>query len=210
VIDKDWENPAGVPISAFLFGGRRAHTIPLVNEAFDWEHGVFMGSAAGSETTAANLSKTGVLRHDPFAMLPFCGYNMGDYFAHWLSMAERTDESKLPKVFFVNWFRKGEDGHFLWPGYGENSRVLEWIFDRCNGTGGAVETPIGYLPAPGALDLSGLEVPAADLEQLLSVDVEGWQAEAAGLAEYYESFGDRLPEALRRQLTKLQERLGRR
>ncbi len=207
VIDKDWENPAGVPISAFLFGGRRASTIPLVNEAFDWEHGVFMGSAAGSETTAANLSKTGVLRHDPFAMLPFCGYNMGDYFAHWLSMADRTDVAKLPKVFFVNWFRKGEDGHFLWPGYGENSRVLEWIFDRCNGKGGAVETPIGYLPAPGALDLSGLDIPADDLEQLLSVDIEGWQAEAAGLAEYYESFGDRLPEALRRQLARLQERL---
>jgi phosphoenolpyruvate carboxykinase (GTP) len=207
VIDKDWENPAGVPISAFLFGGRRAHTIPLVNEAFDWEHGVFLGSAAGSETTAANLSKTGVLRHDPFAMLPFCGYNMGDYFAHWLSMAGRTDESKLPKVFFVNWFRKGEDGRFLWPGYGENSRVLAWIFDRCNGEGGAVETPIGYLPAPGALDLSGLDIPAADLEQLLSVDVDGWRAEAAGLAEYYESFGDRLPEALRRQLARLQERL---
>jgi phosphoenolpyruvate carboxykinase (GTP) len=207
VIDKDWENPAGVPISAFLFGGRRAHTIPLVNEAFDWEHGVFMGSAAGSETTAANLSKTGVLRHDPFAMLPFCGYNMGDYFTHWLSMANRTDESKLPKVFFVNWFRKGEDGHFLWPGYGENSRVLAWIFDRCNGEGGAVETPIGYLPAPGALDLSGLDIPAADLEQLLSVDVDGWRAEAAGLAEYYESFGDRLPEALHRQLARLQERL---
>jgi phosphoenolpyruvate carboxykinase (GTP) len=207
VIDPNWENPAGVPISAFLFGGRRASTVPLVNEAFDWEHGVFMGSAAGSETTAANLSKTGVLRHDPFAMLPFCGYNMGDYFAHWLSMAGRTDESKLPKVFFVNWFRKGEDGHFLWPGYGDNSRVLKWIFERVEGSGKAVETPIGNLPAPGALDLSGLDLPATDLEALLAVDVEAWKAEAAGMAEYYDSFGDRLPAALRKQLSGLQERL---
>ncbi len=207
VIDKDWENPAGVPISAFLFGGRRAVTVPLVNEAFDWEHGVFMGSAAGSETTAANLSKTGVLRHDPFAMLPFCGYNMGDYFAHWLSMADRTEASKLPKVFFVNWFRKGEDGHFLWPGYGENSRVLKWIHERVEGTGQAVETPIGNLPAPGALDLSGLDLPADDLETLLTVDMEAWKSEAAGMAEYYESFGDRLPEALHKQLAGLQERL---
>lgn len=209
VIDPDWENPNGVPISAFLFGGRRAGTIPLVNEALDWEHGVFMGSAAGSETTAANLSKTGVLRHDPFAMLPFCGYNMGDYFAHWLSFAGRTDPAKLPRIFFVNWFRKGEDGRFLWPGYGENSRVLKWIFERIEGRAEAVDTPIGKLPAPGALDLSGLDIPAADLEQLLGVDIEGWKAEAAGLAEYYEKFGDRLPEALRRQLAALQERLAR-
>jgi phosphoenolpyruvate carboxykinase (GTP) len=148
-----------------------------------------------------------VLRHDPFAMLPFCGYNMGDYFAHWLSMAGRTDESKLPKVFFVNWFRKGDDGHFLWPGYGENSRVLKWIFERCDGKGQAVETPIGYLPAPGALDLSGLEVPATDMDALLAVDVEAWKNEAAGMAEYYQSFGDRLPKALSDQLAGLQERL---
>ena len=207
VIDPDWENPAGVPISAILFGGRRAGTVPLVYEAFDWEHGVFMGSAAGSETTAANLSKTGVLRHDPFAMLPFCGYNMGDYFAHWLSMPERTEAQKLPRIFFVNWFRKGEDGHFLWPGYGENSRVLKWIFERVEGGGQAVETPIGNLPAPGALDLSGLEVPAADLETLLTVDLEAWKREAANLSEYYEEFGDRLPAALRKQLEALNERL---
>ena len=165
VIDPKWQNPAGVPISAFLFGGRRASTIPLVNEAFDWEHGVFMGSAAGSETTAANLSKTGVLRHDPFAMLPFCGYNMGDYFAHWLSFGRaHRPEPSCRKVFFVNWFRKDDDGKFLWPGYGENSRVLKWIFERVEGSGEAVETPIGYLPAPGALDLSGLDISEADHE----------------------------------------------
>jgi phosphoenolpyruvate carboxykinase (GTP) len=202
VIDPDWQNPAGVPISAFLFGGRRASTIPLVNQAFDWEHGVFMGSAAGSETTAAALGKAGVLRHDPFAMLPFCGYNMGDYFAHWLSMAE-----KLPKVFFVNWFRKGDDGHWLWPGYGENSRVLKWVFERVEGTGKAVETPIGYLPTPDALDLSGLDLREGDLETLLTVDIEGWKKELEGLAEYYDEFGDHLPVALRKRLQIIQERL---
>jgi len=208
VIDPKWEDPAGVPISAFLFGGRRAGTIPLVNQAFDWEHGVFMGSAAGSETTAANLSKTGVLRHDPFAMLPFCGYNMGDYFTHWLSFAERTDRDKLPKVFFVNWFRKDDDGKFLWPGYGENSRVLKWIFERVEGTGEAVETPIGYLPAPGALDLSGLDIAEAAMKELLAVDKDGWLNEVEGLAKYYEEFGNRLPAELRKQLAALKERLG--
>ena len=166
-----------------------------------------MGSAAGSETTAANLSKTGILRHDPFAMLPFCGYNMGDYFAHWLSMAGRTDPQKLPRIFFVNWFRKGENGHFLWPGYGDNSRVLKWIFERVEGGGQAVKTAIGNLPAPGALDLSGLELPAADLEALLTVDVGAWKQEAADLSAYYEEFGDRLPAALRGQLEALKERL---
>jgi phosphoenolpyruvate carboxykinase (GTP) len=207
VIDPDWENPAGVPISAILFGGRRAGTVPLVYESFDWEHGVFMGSAAGSETTAANLSKTGVLRHDPFAMLPFCGYNMGDYFAHWLSMADRTDPAKLPRIFFVNWFRKADDGHWLWPGYGENSRVLKWIFERVEGDGKAVKTPIGNLPTPDALDLSGLELPADDLRALLTVDLEAWKAEAANLASYYDGFGDRLPAALRGQLEALRARL---
>jgi phosphoenolpyruvate carboxykinase (GTP) len=181
--------------------------VPLVYEAFDWEHGVFMGSAAGSETTAANISKTGVLRHDPFAMLPFCGYNMGDYFTHWLSMAERTDVSKLPRIFFVNWFRKAEDGHWLWPGYGENSRVLKWIFERVEGKGKAAKTAIGNLPTADALDLSGLDVPAEDMEALLTVDIDAWKGEAAGLSEYYEKFGDRLPTALRNQLTALQGRL---
>lgn len=207
VIDPDWQNPAGVPISAFLFGGRRANTIPLVTQAFDWEHGVFMGSAAGSETTAAALGQAGVLRHDPFAMLPFCGYNMGDYFGHWLSIGERTDPEKLPKVFFVNWFRKGGDGRFLWPGYGENSRVLKWIFERVEGEGRAVETPIGFLPTSDALDLSGLDLPPADLETLLTVDVEGWRSELAGLAEYYDQFGDRLPATLRESLESIRRRL---
>ena len=208
VIDPKWQDPAGVPISAFLFGGRRASTIPLVNQSFDWEHGVFMGSAAGSETTAANLSKTGVLRHDPFAMLPFCGYNMGDYFAHWLSFAGRTDREKLPKVFFVNWFRKDDNGKFLWPGYGENSRVLKWIFERVEGTGKALETPIGYLPAPGALDLSGLDIPEDAVKQLLAVEKDGWLSEVDGLSKYYDEFGDRLPAELREQLAALKARLG--
>jgi phosphoenolpyruvate carboxykinase (GTP) len=207
VLDPDWENPEGVPISAILFGGRRAATVPLVNEAFDWEHGVFMGSAAGSETTAAALGKAGVLRHDPFAMLPFCGYNMGDYFAHWLSMSQRTDESRLPKVFFVNWFRKGEDGRFLWPGYGENSRVLKWIFERVEGKGKAVTTPIGNLPTADALDLTGLDVSADDMQALLTVDLEGWKDEIRGLEEFYGRFGDRLPEALQRQLRAVEKRL---
>ncbi len=208
VIDPQWDSPQGVPISAFLFGGRRSTTIPLVNEAFDWEHGVFMGSAAGSETTAAALGKRGILRRDPFAMLPFCGYNMGDYFAHWLSMAGRTEESKLPKVFFVNWFRKGDDGRWLWPGYGENSRVLKWIFERVEGVGEAVETPIGNLPTADALDLAGLDLPEEDLRTLLAVDIEGWQEELESLTAFYGQFGDRLPEALRRQLAAVQQRLG--
>jgi len=208
VIDPKWQDPAGVPISAFLFGGRRASTIPLVNQSFDWEHGVFMGSAAGSETTAANLSKTGVLRHDPFAMLPFCGYNMGDYFAHWLSFADRTDRDKLPKVFFVNWFRKDDNGKFLWPGYGENSRVLKWIFERVEGKGEAIETAIGYLPAKGALDLSGLDISEAAMKELLAIDKDGWLNEADGLSKYYDEFGDRLPAELRKQLAALKERLG--
>ncbi|MBI4661420.1 MAG: phosphoenolpyruvate carboxykinase (GTP), partial [Verrucomicrobia bacterium] len=162
VIDPDWENPNGVPISAFLFGGRRPGTLPLVNEAFSWEHGVFMGSGAGSETTAAALHQAGVLRRDPFAMLPFCGYHIGDYLTHWLSFAHRTDRSRLPKIFFVNWFRKSQDGQWLWPGYGENSRVLEWICQRVEGTGLAVKTPIGMLPTPEALGLNGLNVSGDD------------------------------------------------
>jgi phosphoenolpyruvate carboxykinase (GTP) len=208
VIDPDWQNPEGVPLSAILFGGRRPNTIPLVNEAFDWEHGVFMGSACGSETTAAMLGQAGVLRHDPFAMLPFCGYNMGDYFAHWLSFVQRTDRSRLPKIYFVNWFRKNGGGKWLWPGYGENSRVLKWICERAEGAGQAQKTPIGYLPTADALDLSGLNLPADDLKHLLEVDVTGWKKEAEGVAANYARLGSHLPKALNDQLDGLRKRLG--
>ncbi|HEX7469227.1 MAG TPA: phosphoenolpyruvate carboxykinase (GTP) [Verrucomicrobiae bacterium] len=208
VIDPDWQNPEGVPLSAILFGGRRPNTIPLVNEAFDWEHGVFMGSACGSETTAATFGQAGVLRHDPFAMLPFCGYNMGNYFAHWLSFAQRTDRARLPKIYFVNWFHKDANGKFLWPGYGENSRVLKWICERAEGTGKAQKTPIGNLPAADALDLSGLNLPADGLKQLLVVDVAGWKKEAEGVAANYARLGSHLPKALNDQLDGLRKRLG--
>jgi len=208
VIDPDWQNPEGVPLSAILFGGRRPGTIPLVNEAFDWEHGVFMGSACGSETTAATLRQAGVLRLDTFAMLPFCGYNMGDYFAHWLSFAQRTDRAKLPGIYFVNWFRKDEGGRWLWPGYGENSRVLKWICERVEGTGKAQKTPIGNLPTADALDLSGLNLFADSLQQLLAVDIAGWKKDAEGVAANYARLGSRLPKALNDQLDGLRKRLG--
>jgi phosphoenolpyruvate carboxykinase (GTP) len=208
VIDSEWQNPEGVPLSAILFGGRRPSTIPLVNEAFNWEHGVFMGSSCGSETTAAALGQTGVLRHDPFAMLPFCGYHMGDYFAHWLSFAQRTERGKLPKIYFVNWFRKGADGKFLWPGYGDNSRVLEWICERVEGTAKARETEIGNLPTSASLNSTGLNVPAENIEQLITVDVAGWKREIADVASNYAKFGDRLPAALSEQLDDLRKRLG--
>jgi phosphoenolpyruvate carboxykinase (GTP) len=208
VIDPDWQNPEGVPLAAILFGGRRPSTVPLVNEAFDWEHGVFMGSACASETTAAALGQAGVLRRDPFAMLPFCGYNMGDYFAHWLSFAKRTDRSKLPKVYFVNWFRRSADGKFLWPGYGDNSRVLKWICERVEGTGNAQKTPVGNIPTPDALDVSGLNIPADDLKQLLAVDTKGWKNEVTDVAANYAKFGSHLPKALSEQLDGLRMRLG--
>jgi phosphoenolpyruvate carboxykinase (GTP) len=191
-----------------LFGGRRPHTIPLVSEAFDWEHGVFMGSACGSETTAAALGKAGVLRRDPFAMLPFCGYNMGDYFAHWLSFAHRTDRAKLPKVYSVNWFGKDATGKWLWPGYGENSRVLKWVCERVEGIGRAHKTPIGNLPAPDALDLSGLNLSASNLQQLLAVDTAGWKEEIEDVAANYAKFGGKLPKALSEQLASLRNRFG--
>ena len=205
VIDPDWQNPEGVPLSAILFGGRRPGTIPLVNEAFDWEDGVFMGSTCGSETTAAALGQAGVLRRDPFSMLPFCGYNMGDYFAHWLEIGKNA--SKLPKVYFVNWFRKGADGKYLWPGFGENSRVLKWICERVEGTGKAQQTSIGNLPTADALDVSGLNLPAGNLQELLAVDVEGWKKEIADVEANYAKFGSRLPTALSEQLDKLRKRL---
>jgi len=206
-IDPDWEKPEGVPISAFLFGGRRPSTIPLVNEAFSWEHGVFMGSSAGSETTTAALGKAGVLRRDPFAMLPFCGYDMGDYFAHWLSMAQRTDREKLPQVFFVNWFRKNDQGKWLWPGYGDNCRVLKWICERVEGRGKVVKTPIGNLPTADALDLAGLPMSEEDRRQLLAVDIDGWKNETADIAEYYKKIGNRIPAALQKELDDLRDRL---
>jgi phosphoenolpyruvate carboxykinase (GTP) len=208
VIDPDWQNPEGVPLSAILFGGRRAGTVPLVYEAFDWEHGVFIGSTCGSETTAAALGQTGVLRRDPFSMLPFCGYNMGQYFGHWLSMAQKTDPAKLPKIFFVNWFRRDDEGRFLWPGFGENSRVLKWICERVEGTGAAQKTPIGYLPAPDALDLSGLTISQADLNQLLTIEPEAWKKEVADVAINYIKFGLHLPPAMTAQLEALHGRLG--
>jgi len=204
----NWQSPDGVPLSAILFGGRRPSTIPLVNEAFDWEHGVFMGSACGSETTAAALGAAGVLRRDPFAMLPFCGYNMGDYFAHWLSFAKKTDRSKLPKVFFVNWFRRSADGKFLWPGYGENSRVLKWICERVEGTAKAQTTPIGNIPTRDALDLTGLGMHDEDINALLAVDLAGWKNEIADVAANYAKFGSSLPKALSEQLESLKQRIG--
>jgi phosphoenolpyruvate carboxykinase (GTP) len=207
VIDPAWEDPKGVPVSAFLFGGRRATVIPLVYEAFSWQHGTFMGSVASSEKTAAAAGTVGDLRRDPFAMLPFCGYHMGDYFKHWLDMGKSTDVKNLPKIFYVNWFRKTSDGKWLWPGYGENSRVLKWICERIDGTGKAVETPIGYVPAPGAIDLSGLNVSAQDMAELLRVDVNAWLQEVESIKKHYSQFGDRLPQGLRDELNALEQRL---
>ncbi len=206
VIAPEWEDPKGVPISAILFGGRRATVVPLVHEARDWQHGVFIGSMMGSEKTAAATGALGMVRRDPMAMLPFCGYNMADYWAHWLSLQQRGGAA-LPKIYYVNWFRKGDDGQFLWPGFGENSRVLKWVFERCEGTGAATETAIGYLPADGALDTSGLEVASGDMDALLHVDVEGWLGEAIGVRDYYRNFGDRVPAALRQELDNLVARL---
>jgi len=205
-IAAEWEDPAGVPIDAMLFGGRRATVVPLVTEAFDWEHGVFLGATMSSEKTAAAAGTVGELRFDPFAMLPFCGYNMADYFAHWLKIG-RTPGAKLPKVFYVNWFRKDDDGSFLWPGFGENSRVLSWVFRRCDGDAEAVDTPIGRVPAPGSLDVDGLDVPAEDLEQLLRVDPAQWREQLSQFREHFAGF-ERLPGEMKAQLDALEQRLG--
>ena len=207
-VASEWEDPKGVPISAILFGGRRATTVPLVTEAYDWRHGVFLGSIMGSETTAAAAGAIGNLRRDPFAMLPFCGYHMGDYFAHWLSIGGSTDAANLPRLFYVNWFRKDASGKFLWPGYGENSRVLAWVFERCRNTADAVDTPIGRLPTTESLPTDGLDVPDSAIEELLSVDADAWRAELPLIAEHYASFGDRLPASLREELAALEQRLG--
>jgi phosphoenolpyruvate carboxykinase (GTP) len=205
VIAPEWEDPAGVPISAILFGGRRATVVPLVTEARDWQHGTFLGSIISSEKTAAAAGKVGELRRDPMAMLPFCGYNMADYWAHWLAIG-RSKGAKLPRIFYVNWFRK-QDGRFLWPGFGENSRVLKWVFERCAGTASGRETPIGIMPGVRDLELWGLTLPAGDLETLLSVDAEGWLHEIPLIREYYAQFGMRLPAELVHELDRLEERL---
>jgi phosphoenolpyruvate carboxykinase (GTP) len=207
-IAPEWEDPAGVPISAILFGGRRASVVPLVFESFNWDHGVFLGSVMASETTAAAAGAVGNLRRDPFAMLPFCGYNMGDYFGHWLKVGASADASNLPKIFYVNWFRKDADGRWLWPGYGENSRVLEWVFNRVAGTGDAVESPIGYLPTKDAINRDGLDVSEADMEILLSVDAEDWRREVPLIREHFAQFGDRLPAQLHAAVDDLERRLG--
>jgi phosphoenolpyruvate carboxykinase (GTP) len=202
----EWQDPAGVPIDAFLFGGRRATGMPLVRQAFDWEHGVFLGATMSSEQTAAAFGTVGQLRFDPFAMLPFCGYNMADYFAHWLKIG-KTGGDKLPKIFYVNWFRKDEDGKFIWPGFGENSRVLEWIFRRCDGEAEATETPIGLVPAAGELNVEGLDLAPGALEELLTVDPAQVSEELPQVKEHLARFGDQLPAEIRSQLAALEQRL---
>jgi phosphoenolpyruvate carboxykinase (GTP) len=197
IIAPEWDDPAGVPISAILFGGRRASTVPLVIESFDWDHGVFLGANVASEKTAAAEGTVGELRRDPFAMLPFCGYNMGDYFGHWLALgAAAPDPGQLPRLFYVNWFRKDESGRYVWPGFGENSRVLKWIVERLSGDAEAVATPVGNLPAPGALDLDGLRLSQADLDLLLTADPQDWKVEADRMPEFFRMFGDHLPQRL--------------
>jgi phosphoenolpyruvate carboxykinase (GTP) len=207
VMSPDWEKPEGVPIDIFVFGGRRAGQVPLVNEAYDWDHGVFLGATASSETTAANIGAVGNLRRDPFAMKPFCGYNMGDYFQHWLDMGDRLG-AKAPKIFYVNWFRKTADGRWLWPGYGENSRVLKWMCDRVTGKIDARRTPIGLLPNEGDLDMAGLSIAASDVQELLKVDEAAWKAELPDIEKHFAQFGSHLPARLAKQLAALRERLG--
>jgi phosphoenolpyruvate carboxykinase (GTP) len=203
IADPSYENPHGVPISAIIFGGRRASVMPLILEAFNWQHGTFLGAAVSSEMTAAAEGTLGKVRHDPFAMLPFCGYHMGDYFQHWLDMGKKSEKS--PLIFHVNWFRKDSEGKFLWPGYGENSRVLKWIFERVSGKGESIETPIGHMPK--SLDLAGLNLSSEVMEELLSCDREGWIHEIEGLETYFSQFGSKLPQGLIHELVALRERL---
>lgn len=207
VIDPKWQDPKGVPISAIIFGGRRSTVIPLVVEAFNWQHGTFLGTGTSSEMTAAAVGVVGKLRHDPFAMLPFCGYNMGDYFNHWLEMGKKTTPDKLPKIYYVNWFRKNKEGKFLWPGFGENSRVLQWIFERASGEDHAALTPIGLIPKPGALNLEKLDVNPEAMQELFHINEEAFTEEAKELGKYYEIFGDRLPKEMQDELRALQARL---
>jgi phosphoenolpyruvate carboxykinase (GTP) len=206
VIDAAWEDPKGVPISALLFGGRRTHFVPLVTESYNWNHGVFMGSSCSSEMTAAASGTVGKLRHDPFAMLPFCGYNMGDYFKYWIQVGKKSDASKLPKIFYVNWFRKDDKGNFMWPGYGENIRALKWVIERVDGTGKYKETPVGRLPDTNSFDVSGLNMPKDTLQKLFSVDKEEGLRELGEMREYYKIFGDQLPAELLAELTAAEER----
>jgi len=206
-IAPEWEDPAGVPISAILFGGRRRTTVPLVTQAFDWDHGVFLGSIMASETTAAQQGAVGNLRFDPMAMLPFCGYNMADYFGHWLTVGEAGEKENLPQIFFVNWFRRDDDGRFYWPGYGENSRVLKWIFDRVDGKAHAVKTAIGYLPSPEDIDTKGLNIDSNDMKTILTLDSAGWKQAIPQIKEHYAQFGDKLPTRLAQELTKLESAL---
>ena len=205
-IAPNWEDPQGVPISGFIFGSRRTRMIPLVFEAFDWDHGVFLGSAMSTETTAAITGQVGVVRRDPMAMIPFCGYNMADYFGHWLGMGPRLRNP--PKIFRVNWFRKDGEGKFLWPGYGENVRILKWILGRIHGSAKAVETPIGHVPAPGSVNLDGMDVSAARLAEVLAVDRGEWRMALEDLGEFYQSFGDRLPPTIARSHSETLRRLG--
>ena len=207
VADPAWDDPRGVPISAILFGGRRPTTIPLVFQALSWQHGVFLGSCQSSETTAAQTGAVGVVRHDPMAMLPFCGYNMGDYLRHWLAIGQHSTAEKLPKIFYVNWFRKSSSGQWLWPGYGENIRVLKWIYERVTGEAPASISPIGQLPLPTALDTSQLKITPAQLTELLRFDKSGWQQELIGLRQHYARLGDRLPTELREELAALARHL---
>ncbi len=197
-----------MPLDAIFFGGRRRDTIPLVTEARDWQHGVFMGATLSSETTAAAAGKVGVVRRDPMAMLPFIGYHAGDYFTHWIEVGKSADAVKLPKIFYVNWFRRDADGGFLWPGFGENIRVLKWAIERIEGRAAAVDTPIGRIPAPDALDVEGLELTEEQLSQALAVDAEQWRAELPAIEEWFDKIGDKVPSSLRDELASLKLRLG--
>ncbi|WP_205471786.1 phosphoenolpyruvate carboxykinase (GTP) [Nocardioides sp. SYSU D00038] len=208
ILAPEYDDPRGVPIDAILFGGRRKTTVPLVFEARDWTHGTFLGATLSSETTAAAVGQVGVVRRDPMAMLPFIGYNAGDYFNHWITVGKENDAAKLPKIFYVNWFRRDEDGGFLWPGFGENSRVLKWIVERIEGQAAAVETPIGHVPAAGTIDTEGLDMTPEALEAALAVDPEEWKAELPQIQEWFEKFGDDLPAVLWTELDGLRERLG--
>ena len=208
IIAPEWEDPRGVPISAIFFGGRRRTTVPLVTESRDWQHGIFLGATLSSETTAAQTGAVGVVRRDPMAMLPFLGYSAGDYFQHWIEMGKSADSAKLPRIFYVNWFRRDDEGRFLWPGFGENIRVLKWAVERMHGRAAAVETPIGYVPAPGSLDVTGLDVRAEDVERVLRVDPDEWRDELPQIEEWFTRIGDRLPTGLRDELDALRLRLG--